>query len=104
MVDISDSIQQAIAVIVITVALLAMTPTIVEQVQGMNTSAWNFTGYQGAIQFLGLIPFIWIAAIVGTAAYTMFRIAKGSGSKTKMVARGYINKLLVKMGRPPLNL
>ncbi len=75
--NIGGKIEQAIAVIVVTVALLAMTPVVVDQVQNMNTTGWNFTGYQGAIQFLGLVPFIWVSAILATASYAMFRIAKG---------------------------
>lgn len=77
--EISTQIQNAISVIVVTVALLAMTPVIVDQVAAMNTTTWNFTGYQGAILFLGLVPFIWVASILATAAYAMFRIAKGGG-------------------------
>ena len=77
--EISTQIQNAIAVIVVTVALLAMTPVVVEQVQNMNTSGWNFTGYAGAILFLGLVPFIWGASILACSAYSMFRIAKGGG-------------------------
>ena len=77
--EIGNQIQQAVSVIVIVVALLAMTPVIVGQVQNMNTSAWNFTGYEGSILFLGLVPFIWVASILGCAAYAMFSIAKGKG-------------------------
>jgi len=60
--------------------LLAMTPTVVSTVQDMNTSAWNFTGYQGAIQFLGLIPFLWVAGILTACSVGMFAIYK-AGTK-----------------------
>ena len=149
---IGTTIQQAVAVIVITIALLAMTPTVVDTVQGMkttdrvitgeflgdadnattlfyfdykpitsgsetiyqnttevsnyvyytssyiiginftsppnslngnitadytDTSGWHFTGYQGAILFLGLVPFIWVASILTACALGMFAIYKG---------------------------
>jgi len=62
--NISDKIIGAISIVVVTITLLALTPTVVDQVQGMNTSAWNFTGYEGAIALLGLVPFIWVASIL----------------------------------------
>lgn len=74
---IGATIKEAIAVIVITIALLAMTPTVVDTVQDMNTTGWSFTGYQGAIQFLGLVPFIWVASILTACALGMFSIYKG---------------------------
>lgn len=80
MVAISEQIQQAIAVIVVTIVLLYMTSPIVDAVDAINTTGWNFTGYQGAIAILGLVPFLWVAAILGFAAYAMFRIAKGGDS------------------------
>lgn len=78
MVNVSTSIKQAIGIIVVTIALLAMTPTVVDTVQDMDTSGWNFTGYAGAIQFLGLVPFIWVSAILTACALGMFAIYKGS--------------------------
>ena len=77
--EIGSTIKEAIAVIVITIALLAMTPTIVDTVQGMNTTNWTFTGHDGAIQFLGLVPFIWVASILTACALGMFAIYKGKG-------------------------
>lgn len=79
MAGISSAIKQAITIIVITIALLAMTPTVVSTVQDMNTSGWNFTGYQGAVQFLGLIPFLWVAGILTACSVGMFAIYKGAG-------------------------
>jgi len=78
MAGISSAIKQAITIIVITIALLAMTPTVVSTVQDMNTSGWNFTGYQGAVQFLGLIPFLWVAGILTACSVGMFAIYKGA--------------------------
>lgn len=78
--EISDSIQAAIAVVVVTIVLLYMTSPIVDAVDAINTTGWSFTGYQGAIAILGLVPFLWVAAILGFAAYAMFRIAQGTKS------------------------
>lgn len=76
MVAISGKIIGAISIVVIVITLLALTPTVVSQVQDMDTSGWNFTGYQGAEALLGLVPFIWVASILVAAAVGMFALAK----------------------------
>lgn len=78
LVTIGKSIQKAIAVVVITIVLLYMTPVVVDAVDAINTTGWTFTGYQGAIAILGLVPFLWVASILGFSAYAMFSIAKDS--------------------------
>ena len=82
MVDISNTITAAIAMIVIAIALLATLPIIIEQVYiaTMNaTTEWNFTGAEGAESLLGLIPFAWIAGIVVFMIAGAFMLAKGLG-------------------------
>lgn len=74
----SASIKGSVAVVVITIVLLAMTPVVIDQVQGVNTSGWNFTGYQGAIALLGLVPFLWVAGLLSGAAVGMFTLYKGA--------------------------
>jgi hypothetical protein len=76
MVDTSGSIKGAVAIVVITVVLLAMTPTVVDQVQNLNTTGWTFTGYEGAKALIGLIPFLWVAGILAGAAVGMFTLFK----------------------------
>jgi len=65
--EVSASIKGAVAIVVITVVLLAMTPTVIDQVQALNTSSWTFTGYEGAIALIGLVPFLWVAGILAGA-------------------------------------
>lgn len=77
MVEVSDSIQKAIAVVVIMLVLLVMTDPIVDQVEAINTTEWTFTGHEGAATMLGLVPFVWVASVLGSGAYAMFRIVKG---------------------------
>jgi len=84
MVQISGSIKGAVAIVVVTVVLLAMTPTVIDQVQSLNTSTWTFTGYEGAIALIGLVPFLWVAGILAGAkgnflpyAVGMFTLYKG---------------------------
>lgn len=74
---ISGNIEKAIAIVVITLVLLVMTNPIVDAVDDVNTTDWDFTGYEGAIILLDLIPFLWVAAILSAAAYSMFRLARG---------------------------
>jgi len=77
--DVSNKIIGAIGIVILTIFLLALTPTIVDQVQNMDTSGWNFTGYQGAISLLGLVPFVWVSMVLIGAVVGMFILAKGGG-------------------------
>ncbi len=43
---------------------IILIPIVVDQVQSVNTSAWSFTGYQGAKTLFLLLPFIFIVGIV----------------------------------------
>lgn len=78
LVEISSTIEKAIALVVITLVLLVMTNPIVDAVDDVNTTGWDFTGYEGAIILLDLIPFLWIAAVLSACAYGMFRLYKSS--------------------------
>jgi len=86
-VDVSNKVIGAVGIVVITIVLLAMTPTVVEQVQTQLAIAeaplteWNFTGAEGAIALLGLVPFIWVASILVCSAVGMFALAKETGGK-----------------------
>lgn len=79
--NVSGKVIGAVSIVVIVIVLLAMTPTVVDQVAAMNTAAWNFTGHDGAISLLGLVPFVWVASILVAAAVGMFALAKGGGGK-----------------------
>jgi len=85
--DMTEKIIGAVGIVVITIVLLSMTPTVVDQTQTMLAIAvdplteWNFTGATGAIQLLGLVPFVWIAGILISSAVGMFSIAKAPPSK-----------------------
>lgn len=74
----TDKIVGAVGIVVVTITLLYLTPVIVDAVQDINTTGWNFTGYQGAIAILGLIPFIWIAGVLISCSVGMFALAKAS--------------------------
>lgn len=78
-----EKIIGAVGIVVITIVLLSMTPVVVDQVQAMNTTGWTFTGYEGAIALLGLVPFVWVAAILISAAVGMFALAKMPTRKGK---------------------
>ncbi len=43
---------------------IILVPMIVDQVQSVNTTAWTFTGYQGAKTLFGLIPFVFVCGII----------------------------------------
>jgi len=81
--DVGNSVIGAVGVVVITIVLLSMTPTVVSQCQAQIAIAedplteWNFTGSEGAIALLGLVPFIWVASVLVCAAVGMFALARG---------------------------
>ena len=83
----TEKIIGAVGIVVITIVLIAMTPTIVDSVQTMLVNAtdplteWNFTGAKGAIQLMGLVPFVWIAGILISSAVGMFALAKAPTEK-----------------------
>ncbi len=66
-----------IGIVILVIFFLAMTPTVVDQVQGLNTTGWTFTGHEGAEALLGLVPFVWVATILMAAIVGMFVLAKG---------------------------
>lgn len=73
---VAEKITGAIGIVVVTIVLLYMTPVVVDAVADINTTGWDFTGYQGAIAILGLVPFIWIAGVLISASVGMFQLAK----------------------------
>lgn len=56
----ADTVVLAIMLVI----SLVITPVVVDQVQGLNTTGWTFTGAAGAKTLLLLIPFVWIAGLV----------------------------------------
>lgn len=83
--DATAKIIGMIAIVVIVVAGLAMTPVVVDEVQDMNTTGWTFTGSDGAITLLGLVPFIWIASILVMGAVGMFGLARAPSQVIDLV-------------------
>ena len=65
-----------ISLIIVAIAFLATTPIIVDQVQDVNTTGWDFTGYEGAIVLLDLVPFAWIASGLVMMVVGAFGLAK----------------------------
>jgi len=74
--DVSAKIQGAIGIVVITLALLSLTPVVVDAVQDMNTTGWTFAGHEGAEAMLGLVPFVWVASILLGAVVGMIYLSK----------------------------
>lgn len=69
---ISGAVTALISLIIVSIAWIAMTPTIVTQVQGINTTGWTFTGYEGAVSLVGLIPFVWVGSGLAMLVVGMF--------------------------------
>lgn len=78
---VDNAMTAGIALIIIMIAMLAMTPIIIDQIETATADAadWNFTGANGAESLLGLVPFVWIAGIVLLAVVGCFLIARSLG-------------------------
>lgn len=77
--SIQGKIQGAIGVVIVAIVLLACTPIVVDQVVGVNTTGWNFTGHEGAEALLGLVPFVWVAGILIATVAMIFLMAREKG-------------------------
>lgn len=78
---VDNAMTAGIALIIIVIALIAMTPIVIDQIETATAEAdtWNFTGADGAESLLGLVPFVWIAAIVLVTVVGCFLIARSLG-------------------------
>lgn len=77
--DAGNRILTAIGIVITTIALLSLTPVVVDAVQDLNTTSWTFMGAEGAKSLLGLVPFVWIASILISAVVGMVLLSRQSG-------------------------
>jgi hypothetical protein len=77
--DVSKPIMMGIGLIVVMVAMLAMFPTVIAQVETATADAatWNFTGAEGTESLLGLVPFGWGAGVAIFGIVGAFSLAQG---------------------------
>ena len=68
-------IGAVIGLVVGLIVSLSTLETVVDIVDAVNTTGWDFTGYQGAISLLGLIPFVYVASILMLCVVSSFAIA-----------------------------
>jgi len=47
-----------------TIISVLMLPPVTETVTGINTTAWTFTGHEGVIAMMYIIPLVYIAAVI----------------------------------------
>jgi hypothetical protein len=81
--DVTKPIMMGVGLIVVMVAMLAMFPTVIAQVEAAVTDAdtWNFTGASGTESLLGLVPFGWGAGIAIFGIVGAFSLAQGLRGK-----------------------
>jgi len=78
-VAVAAKISGMLGAIIVLIAGIYMTPIIAHEVDNVifqNASDWNFTGHSGAEALMGLIPFVWIAALVILVVAILFALAK----------------------------
>lgn len=74
---ISSIVGAVVGLVIAVVVIVAVIPTIVDTIQDTNTTGWDFTGYEGAISLLELIPFIVIAGALLLAVAMGLRMGRG---------------------------
>jgi len=47
-----------------TIISVLMLPPVTDTVTGINTTAWTFTGHEGVIAMMYIIPLVYIAAVI----------------------------------------
>jgi len=77
---VDSAIIAMISLMVIAIVGLAMTPEVVNQVQNIDTTGWNFTGHEAAETMLGLIPLAWVIGLALLMIVGMFGMAKRYGA------------------------
>lgn len=73
---VSSIVGAVVGLVIAVVVIVAVIPTIVDTIQDTNTTGWDFTGYEGAISLLELIPFIVIAGALLLAVAMGLRMGK----------------------------
>lgn len=63
---VGHKLTQTMGLVVTLIFSVVLLPTVVDTINDINTTGWDFTGYAGAIVLMDLIPFIWIAGLVIT--------------------------------------
>ena len=77
--SVAAKVSGMLGAIIVLIAGIYMTPIIAHEVDNVifqNASGWNFTGHSGAEALMGLIPFVWIAALLILVVSILFAIAK----------------------------
>ncbi|MCJ7805727.1 hypothetical protein MUP46_03745 [Patescibacteria group bacterium] len=47
-----------------TIISVLMLPPVTDTIMGVNTTAWTFTGHEGVIAMMYIIPLVYIAAVI----------------------------------------
>lgn len=68
-------IYAVIGLVIGLVVSLSTLGTVVDLVDAVNVTDWDFTGYSGAIALLNLIPFVYIASILLLCVTASFAMA-----------------------------
>ena len=77
--SVAAKVSAMLGAIIVLIAGIYMTPIIAHEVDSVifdNASDWNFTGHSGAEALMGLIPFVWIAALLILVVSILFAISK----------------------------
>lgn len=61
---VKTKIVELLLLLIALIVIINLTPTFVSTVQGLNTTGWNFTGYQAAATLIGLLPLLFIVSVV----------------------------------------
>lgn len=74
-IDASQIIMAVIGAVIGLIVVLSTLETVVDAVDDVNTTDWDFTGSDGAIALLGLVPFVYVAGVLLLSVGAVFIIA-----------------------------
>jgi len=62
--DVDTGAGKLVGMAIGTIISVLMLPPVTETVTGINTTAWTFTGHDGVIAMMYIIPLVYIAAVI----------------------------------------
>jgi hypothetical protein len=62
--DVDTGAGKLVGMAIGTIISVLMLPPVTETVTGINTTAWTFTGHNGVIAMMYIIPLVYIAAVI----------------------------------------
>lgn len=101
----SSYAKKSIGAIVVLILGIALYPTVVTEVQNLNSSLWTFTGHSGAATLVSLVPFLYGAGILLGAGMAFLNInmvvlVRKANNKINLMWIRFYEKAYIVSGKP----